>query len=148
MLIGNYPTKLSQNGRTAIPKKLRDQLGDQVIISQGYEQCLIIVPISSWAKLINSNKPFILDAARETDRFLLGSAFEAQLDDQGRLIIPNTLKSYAQLETDIIFIGVGNRVEIWAQTRWNEYQNYLNKNSSQIAKRLISQEHQINEPNS
>jgi MraZ protein len=142
MLIGNYPAKLSQNGRTAIPKKLREQLGDQVIISQGYEQCLIIVPIASWEKLVNPNKPFILDAARETDRFLLGSAFQAQLDDQGRLIIPNTLKTYAQLETNIIFVGVGNRVEIWSQTRWDEYQKYLAQHSGDIARKLLEKQNQ------
>ncbi len=140
MLIGNYPAKLSQNGRTAIPKKLRDQLGDQVIISQGYEQCLIIVPLTTWEKLVDSDKPFILDAARETDRFLLGNAFQAELDDQGRIIIPGTLKNYAQLSSEIIFIGVGNRVEIWSQARWQEYQQYLNQHSSEIAQRLIEKQ--------
>jgi MraZ protein len=140
MLIGNFSAKLSPNGRTAIPKKFRQELGDHVIVTQGYEQCLIIVSTNSWSKLINPDKPFILDAARETDRFLLGNAFEADLDDQGRLVIPQILKNYAQLTDHLIFVGVGNRVEIWSQSRWVEYQEYLNKNSGDIAKRLIEKQ--------
>ncbi len=144
MLIGNFPAKLSPNGRTALPKKFRQELGDHIIVTQGYEQCLVIVSSNSWSKLINPDKPFILDAARETDRFLLGNAFEAELDDQGRLIIPNTLKNYAELAENIIFVGVGNRVEIWNNQKWQQYQEYLNKNSGQIAQKLISTQKHLN----
>ena len=137
MLIGSYPAKLSHKGRTAIPKKFRDELGNQVIITQGYEHCLTLVSTEAWSKLTNFDKPFILDAARDTDRFLLGNAFENEPDDQGRIIIPAALKSYANLSDDIIFIGVGNRVEVWNANKWQEYQEYLAQHSNEIAKRLI-----------
>jgi len=137
MLIGNYVSKLANNGRAAIPKKFRQELGDKLIITQGYENCLVLVSQLVWEKLVDFDKPFILDAARETDRFLMGNAFELEPDAQGRIIVPGSLKDYAQLNDEIVFVGVGNRVEIWGLKRWIEYQEHLKENSNEIAKRLV-----------
>ena len=83
MLIGNFQTKLDlKKGRTALPKKFRQLLGKKVIVTSGYENSLMVVSYSSWEKVVGDvvNKPFIHGAARETDRFLLGNAFEVDLD--------------------------------------------------------------------
>ena len=124
MLIGNYSAKLDlKKGRTALPKKFRLLLGKKVIVTAGYENSLMIVSMDSWEKVAGAivNKPFISSAARETDRFLLGSAFEVDLDTQGRLIVPPALRSYAKLSSNIVFVGVGNRVEVWDQGAWDEH---------------------------
>lgn len=139
MLIGNYRSKLDLvKGRTALPKKFRQLLGEKVIITAGYENSLMIVSLKAWEKVVGEiiNKPFISSSARETDRFLLGSAFEIELDHQGRLIIPATLRQYAQLGQEIVFVGVGNRVEVWGQTAWDNHQQYLDENIEKIASTL------------
>ena len=139
MLIGNFSAKLDlEKGRTALPKKFRSLLGKKVIITAGYENTLMVVGLDSWEKIAQGivNQPFISGAARETDRFLLGSAFELELDSQGRLIIPQSLRSYANLSNNIVFIGIGNRVEIWDQSAWEKHQQYLDENIEKIAQKL------------
>jgi len=143
MLIGNFSAKLDlEKGRTALPKKFRQLLGKKVIITAGYENTLMLVGLSSWEKIAAGivNRPFISGAARETDRFLLGSAFELDLDAQGRLIIPQSLRSYANLSSDIVFVGVGNRVEVWDQSAWEKHQQYLDENIEKIAQKLDESE--------
>lgn len=143
MLIGNYLIKLdTQKGRTALPKKFRNLLGRKIILTAGLEKTLMIVGQSSWQKVVGDiiNKPFISSPARETDRFLLGSAFEVELDDQGRFIIPQALRKYAHLSQNIVFVGVGNRVEIWNKNTWSKHQQYLDKNIERISQQLDESE--------
>lgn len=139
MLIGNFQAKLDlQKGRTALPKTFRLLLGKKIIVTAGYENSLMIVSTNAWKKVAEGivNKPFISHVARETDRFLLGSAFSVDLDGQGRLIIPQTLRSYAKLSENIVFVGVGNRVEIWDEKAWEEHQQYLDENIEKISEQI------------
>lgn len=137
MLIGNYISKLAANGRTACPSKFRNELGDHLVLLHGYEQCLMLVKSNTISELTAQNKPFSVSAARATDRFILGNAFEIELDDQGRLIIPQTQRQYAKLNSsEVVFVGVGNRVEIWDPQVWQEYQTYLETEGSQLAEQL------------
>jgi MraZ protein len=138
MLIGHYQTKTSAKGRLAFPKKFRQLLGDKLIITVGYEKSLMIVSPESWEKVVGqvTNRQLTLQPARATDRFLLGSAFEVELDAQGRFIVPPYLRNYAQIEAEAVFIGVGNRVELWSLPRWQEYEKYLEKNIENLAEQL------------
>jgi len=139
MLIGNYKSKLAANGRTACPAKFRNELGDHLVLLHGYEQCLMLVKPEFISQLTAQDKPFAMSAARATDRFILGNAFELELDDQGRMIIPASQKEYAQLiGNDVIFVGVGNRVEIWDPNKWDEYQKYLQSEGSTLAETLVN----------
>lgn len=139
MLIGNYLAKLdTKKGRTSLPVSFRRILGKTIIIAAGYEHSLMIISKNSWEKVVGSiiNKSFLSATARDTDRFLLGSAFESTLDDQGRFILPLALRNHAGLGEDIVFIGVGNRVEIWNKEQWQKHSDYLKLNSEKIAQEL------------
>ncbi len=139
MLIGNFSSKLDkEKGRTALPKKFRQLLGKKIVVTVGYENSLTIIGASSWQKVVGDivDRPFISGPVRETHRFLLGSAFEVELDAQGRFIIPPNLRSYAKLSENIVFIGVGNRVEIWDQESWEKHQDYLDENIEKISQKL------------
>lgn len=138
MLIGNYSQKFNAKGRTALPKKFRDELGDHLVLLQGYEKCLVLVPALSLNSLMQADRPFGLSAARETERFLLGNAFEIEFDDQGRFVVPAPLREFAQLDgEEIIFVGLGNRVEIWGPSQWKAYQEYLEENGAKIAESFM-----------
>jgi len=80
--------------------------------------------------------PFVSRAVRDTTRFLLGSAFEIELDDQGRFVLPEALRTYAEIEKEAVFAGLGRWVEIWDGGRWVERQKYLDKRGSALAERL------------
>lgn len=138
MLIGHYTTKADLKGRVALPVKFKASLGTKLIVTAGYEKSLMVVSPKDWEKVIGevTNRKLTLEPARATDRFLLGSAFEVELDSQGRFIIPKYLRNYAEINDVVVFIGVGNRVELWSQTKWTEYEKYLSKNISQLGEKL------------
>lgn len=138
MLIGHYQTKLSPKGRVALPAKFKKSLGSKVIITAGYEKSLMVVADKDWQAVVGqvTNQGLTVGPARATDRFLLGSAFEVSLDTQGRFIIPKYLRKYAKLDEEVVFLGVGNRVEIWSQVKWQEYEQYLSKNISKLGEQL------------
>jgi MraZ protein len=138
MLLGNYPAKINFKGRTAIPAKYRSQLGKKIILGQWYENCLVIVSQNQWQELLKQieQKPFISAPSRETDRFLVGGAFEIEPDNQGRFVIPSSLREYAGLKGEVVFVGLLNRLEIWDKTKWEKHQKYLDEHAEEIAEKL------------
>jgi len=138
MLIGQYHSKVSLKGRIAFPKKFRDVLGDQLVLTLGYEGSLIIVSNDNWKSLISGteDKPFFLGSARDTNRFLLGSASEVNLDEQGRFVIPPYLRDYAKIVSEVVFLGLNQYVEVWEKGRWLEHQKYLGEHIGEIAEKL------------
>ena len=138
MLIGHYETNLSPKGRVALPSRFKKILGTKLIVTAGYEKALMIIAPKDWQAVVGqvTNRQLTVGPARATDRFLLGSAFEVVLDTQGRFIIPKYLRKYAELTDEVVFIGVGNRLELWSETKWQAYEQYLEKNISKLGEQL------------
>jgi MraZ protein len=139
MLIGNYSAVLSDSRRVAVPKKLFSELGERPVLAMWYEDCLILVPNSFWSNLSkelvgNRNKDF---GVRDIERFILGSAFETEPDDQGRIIIPEALSHYANLQKDLVFLGLVDRVEIWPKDVWDEKSKNLQKVTREYIDNLL-----------
>ena len=127
MLLGQYQPKINEKGRVALPAKFKQSLGRKIIVTAGYEQSLMIVAQKDWQVATDRiNQGSTLGPTRETDRFLLGNAFEVELDSQGRFVIPKFLRQFASLTQAIVFVGVGNRAEIWGRAKWDKYSKYLN----------------------
>lgn len=141
MLIGEFISPLGDKNRIALPKKLRDQLEQEVVITRGYENCLLMVDQKRWQNLINEiNRSSLLSlSVRDTKRFLLGGAYEVTLDAQGRFVIPEALMKYAKIETEVSFVGVGEWVEIWDTQNWQNKLKYLSDNASDLAEKLGEQ---------
>lgn len=140
MLMGEYHHSIDEKGRMIIPSKFRSELGESFIVTRGLENCLFVYSNSEWEKITNKlNKlPFTKKDARNFNRFFLSGAIEVELDKQGRINISNPLATYANLEKDVVIIGVGDRLEIWAKDRW---ENFFDENSdtlSDIAENLFS----------
>jgi MraZ protein len=138
LLLGQQDGKVDSQGRTAFPKKFRQILGDNLIITQGYENSLIVVSTDGWKALLEGTegKPFTDAPTRETQRFLLGGASQVSLDAKGRFILPAYLRTYGRLGEEVIFIGLSRYIEIWDKKRWNEYSGLLEANIGVIAQRL------------
>ena len=139
MLIGQYEARIDKKGRTAIPKKFREVLGNNIIVTLGYESSLIIVSQDQWQALLEgtAGRPFIEYETRETQRFLLGGASAVELDSKGRVILPSYLREFAKIEDEIVFLGLSRYVEIWDKKRWALYRGNLEKNIERISSRLI-----------
>lgn len=141
LFIGEYLAAVTEGKRVAIPKRFREQFGSKLlVITRGYEGCMVIVARSQFAQLLEgiTNVPFISADKRETSRFLLSGAHEIEPDAQGRVILPESLVQYASISgNDVVFIGVGNWVELWDKDAWQQYQKRLTQESVTIADRLL-----------
>src|SRR4030042_4755747 len=139
MVIGQYLVKLTEKNRTALPKRFRNELGNEVIIARWYEGCLVVVSNKGWRALLDKltgKSELITEPVRDTDRFILGSAFEAELDNQGRFVIPKILKDYANLGDEVIFVGLGDRIEVWNKNAWKEREIYVQENAAQMIEKV------------
>ncbi|MEK7060950.1 MAG: cell division/cell wall cluster transcriptional repressor MraZ [Patescibacteria group bacterium] len=147
MLIGQFEGKVGAKGRTAFPKKFREELGDKLIITFGYENSLIVVSEENWRSLLEGTegKPFIQSETRETQRFLLGGAVSVELDSKGRFILPSFLREFAGIKAEIVFLGLSRYVEVWDKTRWLEYRKNLENNIERISQKLVEKEEKKND---
>lgn len=142
-LIGEYQSKLVAGYRLVIPKNLRQSLDDQLIITKGYEGCLVLVTNDQWQNLIKDVKDttFLNRAVRDTTRFLVGSASPIKTDKQGRFVLPHSLRDYADISpthNKVVFLGLINWVEIWSYDKWNDHQEFIWQNSESIAQELVN----------
>ena len=139
MLIGSYSGRLSPKRRTAVPKKFLEELGNTFIIAKWYEGCLVIVGKSLWEALLERVSPkgtVVTGPVRDTDRFILGSAFELNPDGQGRIIIPAGLATYGNLSEKIIFLGLRDRVEVWDEEEWARREKEISSHAAELIEKL------------
>jgi MraZ protein len=143
MLIGSYLGNISDARRVAVPKKFLKELGDKPVIAKWYEDCLILVSPDFWEKLLTrltgGNKAINL-GVRDIERFILGSAFETEPDEQGRVVIPEILAHYARLGKEGVFVGLGDRVEIWSKEAWDEKTQSLAKTTKEYIENIRNDE--------
>ncbi|MCX8016104.1 MAG: division/cell wall cluster transcriptional repressor MraZ [Patescibacteria group bacterium] len=139
MLIGEYHYNLDNKGRLAIPAKLRNELGGSVIVTRGLDTCLFIYPKKEWDLLLQrlNNLPLTQANSRAFSRFMLAGAVEAEIDQQGRILIPEYLRQFAKLNKKVIIAGINNRLEIWDENSWNDYRIKTEKEVNDIAEKLI-----------
>jgi len=125
MFMGEYQHSIDNKGRLIIPAKFREELGDTFVITKGLDNCLFVYPNSEWKIFEEKLKtlPITNANARKFVRFFLAGAVECNVDKQGRILIPNNLRTYSGLDKDVILIGVTNRVEIWSKDNWDDYNN-------------------------
>lgn len=139
MLIGEFDGKLTDKNRLAIPKKVREELEEGLIISRGYEGCLLLLDKKRWQEFENLiNKSSILSLSlRDTKRFILGGAYELELDAQGRFVLPLSLITYAKIESEVLFIAIKDWVEIWSKESWERKLAQIIKTAPDLAEELL-----------
>ncbi|MEK7526607.1 MAG: division/cell wall cluster transcriptional repressor MraZ [Patescibacteria group bacterium] len=142
MLIGQYQQNLTESKRIAVPVRFRKELGDKLIIAKWYEGCLVIVSKENWQALLTKltgRSEIITSPVRDTDRFIMGSAYEVEPDAQGRIILPTNLIDYACLAKEVVFLGLGNRVELWDESIWKKREEYIAKNAAEMIEKLANE---------
>ncbi|MBI5974525.1 division/cell wall cluster transcriptional repressor MraZ [Staphylococcus canis] len=139
MFMGEYENKLDAKGRMIVPAKFRQQLNERFIITRGLDKCLFGYTIEEWQTIEEKLKtlPMTKRDARKFTRMFFSGATEVELDKQGRINIPSTLRQYANLDKDCTVIGVSNRIEIWDRAAWNDFYDESEDNFEEIAEDLI-----------
>lgn len=138
MLMGEYQNSIDAKGRVIVPAKFRDELGYKCVLTKGLDCCLYIYPMSQWDKLQASlaELPLTKIDARRFVRYFYGSAVECEVDKQGRINIPSNLREYAQIDKELVTIGVLERVEIWSKQVYESSENGGNLDPAEFAEQM------------
>lgn len=138
MLIGEYQHIIDVKKRLAVPMKLRKELGERAVLTRGLNNCLSLYPIEQWQKLTEklSQLPQGQNDTRSFLRLMFSGAAEVELDQLGRILIPDYLKQYAALHQRVVIAGIYDHLEIWDEERWAHYKAEVEKNTDMIAEKL------------
>lgn len=136
MFRGRYEHTIDQKGRTSIPSKFREILAtnyDERLIITNFDDCLWAYPYAEWTLIENkvAALPQFKEEVKALQRVFISAATECPIDKQGRIILPPTLRDYAGLDKDIVFVGMTKRIEIWSRERW---QTVFDKSQQRISK--------------
>ena len=126
MFMGEYSHSIDAKGRLIIPSKFREQLGEEFVLTKGLDGCLFIFPNDEWTSFEEKLRalPLTNKSARTFSRFFVAGATSCELDKQGRILVPATLREFAGLEKDVVLTGSINRIEVWSKEKWSENNNY------------------------
>lgn len=138
MFIGEYAHSIDAKGRLIMPAKFREELGITFIVTKGLDGCLFVYSKNEWAQLEEKLKtlPFTSKDARSFNRFFFAGAIECEVDKQGRILISQNLRDYANLSKDVVIIGVSTRIEIWDKEKWDNYCNDEDVSPDDIAEKM------------
>jgi len=139
MFIGEYRHTIDDKGRLAIPAKFRSSL-KKAVVTRGLDACLFVYPMSEWKILAEklANLPISQANSRAFARLMLAGAMDVDIDSQGRIVLPEYLRSYAGLGKQVVLAGLYNRIELWSEAAWEAYTQRAEKNSGDIAEQMLS----------
>ena len=120
MFLGEYEYKIDDKGRVPVPPKFRRQLKDGLVLAQGPESCIVAYGLAEWTKMAESLTTGSLAPSklRRLGRATFAMAYSLNLDGQGRVALPITLREYAQIEDELVVVGVNTCFEMWNKELW------------------------------
>ena len=126
MFMGEYNHTVDAKGRLIVPSKFREQLGDEFVVTKGFDSCLFVYGNPEWAEMEKklTALPVTNASARKLTRFFLAGATTCEVDKQGRILIPSVLRDYAGIEKEAVLVGTGSHLEIWSKERWLAINSY------------------------
>jgi len=138
MFIGEYHYSIDDKNRLGLPVKFRSDVLKGAVVTRGLDACLFLFPKKEWERLAGklAEMPISQSKPRAFARLMLAGAMDVDLDKQGRINIPDYLRSYAGLGKKVVVAGLYNRLEIWDEKKWEEYKKVSEENSSEIAEAL------------
>lgn len=126
MFMGEYSHTIDAKGRLIVPSKFRELLGNEFVVTKGLDGCLFVYPNEEWSSIEEKfrNIPLTTKDARKFSRFFFAGAAVCEVDKQGRILLPQVLREFADLQKDIVLVGVLSRIEIWSRERWQDANTY------------------------
>jgi MraZ protein len=135
MFRGEYKHAIDAKNRVSIPAKFREKLGETLFITKGLDHCLFVFTVDEWERFEEKLKalPLSNKKARAFARSFFAGAMESEPDKQGRILIPQNLREYANLDKEVYINGAGARIEIWDAAAWEAYNDFLTANMDDLA---------------
>ena len=138
MFIGEYKHNLDDKGRLAIPAKFRVSLKKGAVVTKGLDNCLFLYSKEQFEIIAKkfASLPISQARARAFSRHMLAGAMDVEFDSQGRITLPEYLRSFSDLKKSVVVAGLYNHLEIWNEAAWNKYKTESEKNSNAIAEEM------------
>ena len=143
MFYGEYDHTIDRKGRLIVPAKFRQALKAHEVrslfLTRGLDGCLFVFPESEWRLAESRFKqiPFTKGEGRKFNRLFFSGATEVTVDRLGRLLVPKSLKGFAQIKQDVVVVGVSNRIEIWAKEKWQAFYETAQQSFEEVAERVM-----------
>ncbi|MDD4939338.1 MAG: division/cell wall cluster transcriptional repressor MraZ [Candidatus Omnitrophica bacterium] len=143
MFYGEYIHSIDRKGRVILPAKFREaakaHFVEKFFVTRGLDKCLFMFSEEEWRSQENKFKAvsFTKQQSRTFNRLYFSGAVDVIADKQGRILIPQYLKDFAQIKRDVVIVGVSNRVEIWAKDKWQEFYGSSQQSFEEIAEKLM-----------
>jgi MraZ protein len=139
MFFGEYEHTIDDKNRLTLPAKFRDALVGGVVLTRGLDECLDVYARGAWDRLVAERlaplDPFSKEA-RELKRFFFAAASDAELDKQGRVLVPAALTKHARLGREVVVAGVHDHLEIWDRGTWADHVTRVEGSAEDVAERL------------
>lgn len=120
MLTGQYLHTVDSKGRVFVPAKFRSDLQGNLILVKGLDECIVLYNETQWNDFIKKLETYGEMQMKKIKRFILASAFNTELDSQGRIVLSPELRTHASIEKEVSFVGLNNSVEIWRPDKFRE----------------------------
>jgi MraZ protein len=139
VFLGEYEHTIDEKGRLAVPARFRDYLAQGVVITRGFDACLIGFTRQHWDRLAAkvSALSFGQAGARDIQRRLFSSATDLPVDKQGRILVPQTLRDFAGLGETVVVTGMNEYFEIWSHERWQAVLEKIDTDPQSFAQQLF-----------
>jgi MraZ protein len=144
MFYGEYEHSIDRKGRLIIPSKLREVSKENYVerffVTRGLDTCLFVFTEDEWKKQEARFKSLSITSsqARQFNRIFFSGACEVACDRQGRILVPQYLKDFAQIKREVVIVGVSNRMEIWSKERWADFYNTTKDSFEKIAESIFT----------
>lgn len=125
MFRGRFEHSVDLKGRVSIPSKFREILAtnyDERLILTNFDDCLWGYPVAEWQIIEDkvAALPQFKPEVKALQRVFISAAAECPIDKQGRILVPPTLRDYAGITKDLVFVGMTKRIEIWSADRFKK----------------------------
>jgi len=145
MFYGEYLHSIDRKGRLILPAKFREVAKSHFIekffVTRGLDNCLFMFCEEEWRTQESKFKAisFTKQQARTFNRLYFSGAVEVVFDIQGRILLPQYLKDFAQIKREVVIVGVSNRIEIWAKDKWEKFYGNSRQSFEEIAEKLMEE---------
>ena len=138
MFFGEFEYRLDEKGRVLIPPRFRRELKEGVVLTPGIERCITAYPLSEWKKLAATLTTGSVNRSklRRLNRAIFATAFNLNIDGQGRIALPIPLRQHADIEDEVIITGANNYLELWNKEQWEAEKAISQEQTWQIIESL------------
>ena len=140
MFMGKYQNSIDGKNRMIVPSKYRDELSYKCVLTKGIDKCLYIYPMAEWEHFMTklAKLPSSDSNARAFVRHFYANAVECEIDRQGRMTIPQELREYANIDKELVTVGILDKIEIWSKAEWENTENGAQLEPNDFAAQMSS----------